>query len=49
MLPDSEPERGRRYVLGLLFAYVYCFFNDFDVDDVKMLTFMQVFVALHGC
>ena len=28
---------------------IECFFNDFDVDDMKMLTFMQVFVALHGC
>ena len=24
-------------------------FNDFDVDDVKILTFMQVFIASHGC
>ena len=26
-----------------------CFFHDFDVCELKNLSFMKVFVACHGC
>lgn len=39
----------RQYVLGLCFAHVYLCFNDFGVAWLKMLTFIYVFIAFHGC